>query len=157
MIVDLILAGLLTAVSVECATGPTADAIGGQRETFNAAIRDADIETIGRILSRDVVLVAGTHSDRFIGRDEQLNIWKQDFDSGEGRLVYVRTPNCIVASEITDMAMEYGRWRGENDAGDFAAGSYTAKWRFMDGAWRLEVEVFMTENCGGAACPRERE
>ena len=55
------------------------------------------------------------------------------------------------------MAMEYGRWRGENDAGDFAAGSYSAKWRLIDNAWRLEVEVFMTEECGGDACPRERE
>ena len=155
MIADLIILGLLTGSPAVCASGPVADAIGSQREAFNDAIRDADIDAIASILTGDVVLVAGTHSDRFIGRDEQLGIWQQDFDGNEDRLVYVRTPHCIVTSDVTDMAMEHGRWRGENPAGDFAAGSYSAKWRLGDGAWRLEVEVFMTEECGGKACPRD--
>ncbi len=155
MIADLTLASLLTTGPAVCTEGPVADAIDEQREAFNVAIRDADIDAVGAILSPEVILVAGTHSDRFIGRDKQLQIWQQDFDRGEARLVYVRTPRCIVTSDVTDMAMEYGEWRGENGAGDFAAGSYAAKWRFSGNAWRLEVEVFMTEDCGGDACPSD--
>jgi hypothetical protein len=51
------------------------------------------------------------------------------------------------------MTLEHGHWRGEGPADAFAAGRYTAKWRRTDGAWRIEAEIFMTEGCGGAACP----
>jgi ketosteroid isomerase-like protein len=144
----------LTVSPAACSDGSVASDIAKQRDVFNAAIRNADIDVVASILASEVILVAGTHSDRFIGRDEQLQIWKQDFEGGESRLVYVRTPTCIVPSDVTAMAMEYGRWRGENESGDFAAGSYTAKWRYIDDVWRIEVEVFMTEQCGGGACPR---
>lgn len=36
------------------------------------------------------------------------------------------------------------------------AGSYSAKWRRDDGAWRLEAEIFSTESCGGTYCPEAR-
>lgn len=105
------------------------------------------------MLAADVVLVAGTHSDRFFGRTEQLGIWREDFERNPDRLVYVRTPACIRLSPVGPMASERGTWRGENDSGEYAAGSYTAKWRKIEGDWRLEAEIYMTEACGGAACP----
>ena len=157
MTAGLIIASLLAVSPASCTEGQVTDVIGKQRESFNAAIRDADIDTVGAILALEVILVTGTHSDRFLGRDEQLNIWRQDFDDGQDRLMYVRTPYCIVSSGITDMAMEYGHWRGENSAGDFAAGSYSAKWRLIENVWRIEVEVFMTEECGGQACPQDSD
>lgn len=152
----------LTALALSLALDPAACSddevsrgVERQRHAFNEAIREGELGPIESILTEDVVLVAGTWSDRFIGRDRQLAIWREEFVRGEERLVYVRTPACIVPSTITTMAMEYGQWRGEDPQGNFAAGRYTAKWRFMDGEWRLEAELFMTEQCGGTACPAE--
>ncbi len=157
MIAFAVLAGTLALAPEACSDGPEAAAISDQRQAFNTAIRDGDADAISPILTEDVILVAGTRSDLFTGRDEQLQIWREEFDRGDGRLIYVRAPACIVASDITTMAMEYGRWRGENTTGDLAAGSYVAKWRFVDGAWRIEVEVFMTEDCAGAPCPQAQD
>jgi hypothetical protein len=58
-------------------------------------------------------------------------------------------------SPVAPVALEYGTWRGERETstGDFAAGSYVAKWREQNGRWRLESEIFATEACGGGFCP----
>ena len=59
---------------------------------------------------------------------------------------------------VYPVALEYGTWRGEkpDGAASFAAGSYAAKWRTVDGLWRLESEIFATEDCGGDFCPEEK-
>ncbi|MGK7296155.1 MAG: nuclear transport factor 2 family protein [Candidatus Wenzhouxiangella sp. M2_3B_020] len=137
----------------ECHRGPTVDALETRRATFNDAIRDADLAAIGNVLAADVVLVAGTHSDRFLDRSSQLEIWRDDFGNGPDRFVYVRTPSCIRLSSIGPMAMERGRWRGEDPSGNSASGTYSAKWRRIDDQWRLETETFMTEQCDGTGCP----
>jgi ketosteroid isomerase-like protein len=157
MIVPAFLAGTLALAPGNCLEGPETAEISDQRQSFNAAIRDGDPEAIEGILADDVILVAGTRSDLFTGRAEQLRVWREEFDRGDDRLVFVRTSECIVPSVVTSMAMEYGRWRGENPAGDAAAGSYVAKWRRFADAWRIEVEVFMTESCLGESCPPTRE
>lgn len=144
---------LATLAGADCGAGPVVEAITEQRTAFNEAIAAGDLPAVEAVLAEDVVLVAGTHSDLFTGREAQLGIWQQDFDSGAQRLVYVRTTQCITPSDLLPMAMETGTWRGENQAGDFASGTYSAKWRLIDDAWRLEAEVFMTEDCGGSACP----
>lgn len=136
-----------------CAEAGDAFPIVERREAFNVAIRDGDLSTIEAILTDDVVLVAGTHSDLFLDREAQLDIWRSEFEKGSDRLIYLRTPECVERSDIAPMALEYRHWRGAGPGDDFAAGRYTAKWREVDGAWRLEAEVFMTTSCGGGACP----
>jgi ketosteroid isomerase-like protein len=157
MIPSLVLAAALGTAAPGCESTPVAQQIEQQRERFNDAIRTADLDAIKSVLAEDVVLVAGTHSDQFIGREAQLTVWRQEFERGDERLVYVRTTTCITASNITSMAMETGQWRGEDPAGNFSAGRYTAKWRNIEGTWRLEAELFMTERCGGASCPETAE
>lgn len=143
-----------------CAGGPTADAVTAQRERFNAAIRNKDIDTIDEILADEVVLVTGTDSDVYTGRVRQLALWARDFESEE-RLIYVRTPSCIELSGDFGLALEHGRWRGapETDAAPdrTADGRYTAKWRRTEGIWRLEAEVYMTDTCGRLICPPTEE
>lgn len=131
------------------------DAILAQRNIFNAAIRSLDIEAIADVLVEDVLLITGTGSDVYQGREVQLNIWRGDADD-RNRAIYVRKPTCVQASPIFPIAMEYGRWRGGNshEAASFASGSYTAKWRKTDDTWRLEVETYMTTRCGGSFCPK---
>jgi len=136
-----------------CAEADAAAPIVERRQAFNAAIRDADLAAIGAVLAPDVVLVTGTDSDLFQGREAQLAVWREDFEKkADDRMVYVRTPECVERSDVAPIALEHGHWRGEGLAGAFAAGRYTAKWRRQE-EWRIEAEVFMTTECGGAACP----
>lgn len=125
-----------------------------RRTAFNEAIAAKRIEGIADVLADDVVLVTATDSVVFAGREAQLAIWRDDFGDRR-RAVYVRTPDCIRVFSVTPIAFEYGRWRGEREVAreNFAIGRYTAKWRRIDGAWRLEAEVFATEACGGDFCP----
>jgi ketosteroid isomerase-like protein len=130
------------------------DAVKAQRTVFNQAIAAKDLSAMATVLAENVLLVTGTNSDRFDGRDTQLHLWGDDFASPD-RAVYVRTPQCVRVSAMAPVALEYGRWRGERERGaeNFAAGSYSAKWRLADGVWRLEAELFATEDCGGDFCP----
>lgn len=137
-----------------CAEAEAAAPIVEQRQAFNAAIRDADLAAIEAVLAPDVVLVTGTDSDLFQGREAQLAVWRSDFEKrADDRMVYVRTPECVERSDLAPIALEHGHWRGEGPAGTFAVGRYTAKWR-REGEWRIEAEVFMTTACGGAGCPQ---
>lgn len=125
-----------------------------QRQLFNRAIIDKDIQAIENVLHDEVILITGTDSDVYTGKAAQLAIWSSEFSKPD-RAVYMRTPACIRVSPVYPVALEYGTWRGEkpDSAGSFAAGSYAAKWRTVDGFWRLESEIFATEDCGGDFCP----
>lgn len=80
-----------------CSNQPQADAIRTQRATFNDAIAEKNVAAIESGLAEEVVLITGTDSDQYLGRAEQLDLWRQDFASPE-RLVYTRTPECIELS-----------------------------------------------------------
>ena len=131
------------------------EAVRAQRAAFNQAILAQDIETMAALMHENIILVTGTASDVFTGRAAQLALWQQDFAT-PGRAIYVRTTDCVRVSDVYPVALEKGHWRGvrENDTGSFAAGSYAAKWRHVDGAWLLESEVFVTEACDGDFCPQ---
>lgn len=129
-------------------------AIRAARAAFNRALAAGDLAGVAAVLADKAVLIAGTDSAILAGRKAQLAVWKRDF-ADAGRAVYERLPETITLSPIGSMAMEHGRWRGvaRGNAADFAAGTYTAKWRHLRGAWVIEAEIFMTEACGGAFLP----
>lgn len=156
LILALLLAIALPASADDCddPSSPDAGQILARRTVFNEAIAARDIEAIADLLAQDVVLVTGTDSIVFAGREAQLATWRDDFGDRR-RAVYVRTPDCIRVFSVTPIALEYGSWRGEREMGrdHFATGRYSAKWRRIDGAWRLEAEIFATEACAGDLCP----
>jgi len=145
-----LLAIALPALADNCNPQSSLDSaeISARRSAFNEAIAARHIEVIADLLAEDVVLVTGTDSVVFTGRDAQLATWRDDFGDGR-RAVYVRTPDCIRVFSVTPIALEYGHWRGEREVAreNFAIGRYTAKWRRIDGAWRLEAEVFAVRCC----------
>lgn len=147
-----------TPICADAGDSAQAAAIRGQRDAFNAAIRTLDIDAIEAVLAEDVLLITGTGSDVYTGREAQLDIWRADSEI-RGRAIYVRTPACVQVSPTFPIAMEYGTWHGgeSHAAASFAAGSYTAKWRFTDSIWLLEVETYMTQRCGGSFCPKAEE
>lgn len=117
-----------------------------QRAAFNRALADADLDAIGAILARDVILVAGTDSAVISGRKAQLAAWKREFAAAD-RTVYARLADDIEISPVEPVAMERGRWSGITRSNlPIAQGSYAAKWRNVGGTWLLEAEIFVT--CG---------
>lgn len=139
---------------VACADGAAAEAIEARRSAFNAAIADEDAASIASVLAEDVLLITGTDSVLFSGRQAQVDLWSGDFQSDQ-RLVYVRTPECIQVSERFPIALERGHWRGQHQDGRPGAvrGAYSAKWRHDGEDWRLEAEIFMTAECDESICP----
>ena len=129
--------------------------ISAARTEFNLAIQEEDADSIRRVLSENVVLVTGTDSISIIGRQEQLDIWNEDFNSTDP-LIFNRTPSCIVGSNIYPIALEYGNWTGakHNDDINSVSGEYSAKWRRKDEVWVIESETYMTTDCSGDLCPR---
>ena len=130
--------------------------IRAQRGAFNRAIATGDVKGITAVLADNVQLITGTDSKLVAGKTAQLARWSQDLrDPSRG--IYVRTPDRIRVSSIRPMALETGHWRGVDTASakDWAAGDYVAKWRRIDGAWRIESETYMTMACGGTYCPKK--
>lgn len=147
------MAGAEQADARRCAEADAAAPIIQRREAFNVAIRDGALDAVADVLAEDVVLVAGSHSDLFLGREAQLAIWRSEFGEGDNRMIYVRTPECVQRSAVAPIALEDGHWLGQGQGETFAAGRYSAKWRRIEGEWRLEGELFMTDRCSGEACP----
>jgi ketosteroid isomerase-like protein len=120
-------------------------AIRARRAAFNRAIAEGDAAAIGPILARDCVMVTGTDSAVISGRMGQVKVWRREFAS-PARMVYARMPDQVTISPVEPIAMEHGRWEGIDSTSDVmaAAGTYTAKWRELGGAWVIEAELFLT-------------
>jgi hypothetical protein len=114
-----------------------------RRAAFNRAIAEADLHAIEPILARDAVLVTGTDSAVIAGRRAQLFAWKREF-TAPARTLYTRTPETIICSAVEPIALELGQWLGTSDGQAIASGSYSAKWREIDGAWVIEAEIYLT-------------
>jgi ketosteroid isomerase-like protein len=148
---------LLVGVKGADAAPPSADeaAIRAARASFNAAIASGDIAGIGAAFADNAQLVTGTDSTVYAGKAAQLAVWSQDLKN-KSRGLYIRTPVRVTISPLLPMAMESGHWRGvdSKSPNDWASGEYVAKWRRIDGTWKIESESYMTTACGGAYCPK---
>lgn len=137
----------ISAPSQQCHTNEVTAKIVKQRDLFNKAIENADVDAIAALLSESVILVTGSDSVLFTGKQAQLDIWQSDFDKGDERDIYLRTTQCVTLSSLGTMAMEYGQWEGIRGDNLLYSGSYSAKWRFNGASqsWLLEAEIFMTD------------
>ena len=124
-------------------TAATDLAIRLRRAAFNRALAEADLAAIGPLLAMGVVMVTGTDSAVIAGRKAQLMAWKREFGAKE-RMIYIRTPETIIASPVEPIAMEHGVWQGVVDGITQASGSYSAKWRTVGGDWVIEAEIYVT-------------
>ena len=131
--------------------------IRSQRAAFNRALAAADFAAIGKILADDAQMVTGADSTIVAGKAAQLALWSEDLQ-GPKRRVYVRTTNRVQLSPVAPMALETGHWRGHQISAprNWASGDYVAKWRRIDGAWKIETETYMATACGGTFCPTRK-
>lgn len=128
-----------------------------QRAAFNRALAAGNVRGIAPVLAEYAQLVTGADSMTVSGKAAQLALWTEDL-SGPKRRSYVRTPTRIRVSPVGPMALETGEWRGFQLSAkrNWASGDYVAKWRRIDGVWKLESETYMATACGGTFCPTRR-
>ena len=133
----------------------SAAAIRAARAAFNRAIMAGDMAGIEAALADNAQVMRGTSSAVVSGKAAQLEFWRR-VRLGDAPEQYQRTPTRIDLSKIAPMALETGTWRGGTLAStaNWASGRYVAKWRKIEGAWRIESEVFMSVACGGTLCPK---
>lgn len=125
-------------------THSTELAIRTRRASFNRAIVAGDTQAIGPILARDCVMITGSDSAVIAGRLAQVKVWRREF-AAPLRAIYLRTPKAFDVSAVEAIALESGSWTATAQNGACTAtGAYAAKWRFAEGEWVIEAEVFVT-------------
>lgn len=121
------------------------------RAESNAAIARHDTAGIAAHFAPNVVVVAST-SSQTIGRDENARVFAEIFQERPD-VTYTRTPETVDVYLPWRMASERGRWVGswsEADGKVMIGGTYFAKWRQLNGAWKIESETFVPDRCEGA-------
>ncbi|MFN7978165.1 MAG: nuclear transport factor 2 family protein [Vicinamibacterales bacterium] len=142
------------AVAMAAAAPPAADdaaAIRAARAQSNAAIAAHDVPGIQRHWLADVHIVTSTGAQG-TGRDVNGERMSQQF-ARRPDTVYVRTPVTVDVFDQWQVASERGEWTGrwtEPDGVVDIRGTYLAKWRKVDGAWRIQTEVFVPTSCRGS-------
>lgn len=128
-------------------------AIRDQRAAFNRAIAAADLPAIAAVLADNVQMITGSDSIQVAGKQAHLDRWAEGFKD-PNRLIYVRTTDRVTVSPLLPIALETGHGRGAASAqpNDWIGGDYTAKWRCIDGVWKVEVETYVTMRCRGRLC-----
>jgi ketosteroid isomerase-like protein len=132
--------------------GPDAREIRRRRESSNAAIARHDTAGIAAILAGDVIVRSST-SAIDIGRDPHVRSFAE-WMAARPDVVYRRTPDRVDVFAAWQMASESGRWTGswtEPDGRVSIGGTYFAKWRLEDGAWKVESETYVPDRCSGSA------
>lgn len=130
--------------------GPDAREIRRRRESSNSAIARHDTAGIGAILAPHLVVVSST-SAQSVGRQAMLQRFAEQFRSRPD-VTYRRTPEEVRVFAPWQMASERGQWTGswtDPDGRVSLRGSYSAKWRRIDGTWLVESETYVPESCAG--------
>lgn len=146
-------AGLLLGPGVASAQGSEAErAIRDARARSNAAIDRQDTAAIAREWMPDIHVVSST-SGQTAGATANAQRMAESF-ARRPDTKWVRTPDRIEVFEAWDVASERGAWVGtwtEPDGAMRISGTYQAQWRRVDGAWRIQAEVFVPLRCAGSA------
>ena len=130
----------------------TAYAVRAARAKSNTAIAHRDTATLVSMVSLSYHSVSSRNAHTN-GRDGVRAQWRAQFTT-HADVSYVRTPNAVRVFAPWQMAEENGTWVGrwaEPDGRVEIRGTYTAKWRRIDGVWLLEAEVYMPRSCTGSA------
>jgi ketosteroid isomerase-like protein len=132
-------------------------AIVAARTRSNAAIARHDTVGIAREMMRDVTVVSSTST---VGTGVATNVSRMAAQfARRPDTRWVRTPDTIAVFDAWGVASERGQWVGtwtEPDGPVVIGGSYEAQWRRVDGAWRIQGELFVPLRCTGGAYCRAR-
>lgn len=155
VVMALMIASGVVTLAVQTAQPAPADdaaAIRAARTDSNRAIARHDVPGIARHWTADVHIVTST-SAQGSGREVNGQRMAQQFERRPDT-IYVRTPATVDVFAPWGVASERGEWTGrwtEPDGTVDIAGTYLAQWRKVDGAWRIQAELFVPTRCGGSA------
>ena len=144
-------AGPLWSPEDDTTGGPDGRTIRALRERSNEAIARHDTAGIAALFAPRAVVVSST-SNVTVGRDSNAKAFADLFLTRPD-VVFRRTPSEVTLEPRWRMASEEGRWTGRWTAPDGQvniAGRYFAKWRQLEGQWRIESETFVPERCAGS-------
>lgn len=141
------------AARAQGSTATAVAAIRNLRASSNAAIARHDTAGIGAILAPNVVVVS-SNSSHTEGRDANVQRFAEQF-AARPDVTYRRVPATVQVFSPWGMASEHGRWTGSwTDAEGrkvTIGGPYFAKWRQLNGAWRVESETYVPDHCRGSS------
>jgi uncharacterized protein (TIGR02246 family) len=118
----------------------TEAAIREARRASNEAIARRDAAAIASLLMPAYHVVTARGAQRQ-GRDESRRNWEAMF-AADSALRYERIPIEVRVHEELGVAHETGEWTG-TAAGEQLRGVYSARWQRVEGAWRIEAEIFV--------------
>ncbi|HTE00911.1 MAG TPA: nuclear transport factor 2 family protein [Mucilaginibacter sp.] len=114
--------------------------IKASRSASNAAIAKHDIDGIAKYWLPDFTQTIGRGTS-MKGKDSIIASWKELFRTN-ATASYVRKPAAIIVGDNGIMAWETGTWTAKNSYSK--GGKYSAMWRKINGAWRLQAELFVS-------------
>lgn len=130
--------------------------IAAARARSNAAIAAHDTAAIAREWMPDIHVVSSA-GVQTAGTDANARAMQAAF-TRRPDTKWVRSPTRIALFERWQVASEEGEWIGtwtDPDGPVRITGTYLAQWRFADGQWKIQAEVFVPLTCaGGAYCAR---
>jgi len=152
----LVALGLVLTSDIAAQGVDPAQEIRAARTRSNAAIARHDTAAIAREWMPDLHVVSST-SAQSAGADANASRMAETF-ARRPDTKWVRTAEEIEAFDAWDVASERGTWVGtwtEPDGPVRISGTYQAQWRRVDGAWKIQAELFVPLRCSGSAyCAR---
>lgn len=122
------------------------------RARSNAAIAAHDLDAIVREWMPDVTVVSASGRGS-CGQQTCRGFLARQF-AARPDTVYVRTPHKLTVFAPWTVAAEEGEWIGtwtEPDGALRIGGSYQAQWRYVEGRWLIQGELFVPLHCAGSA------
>jgi len=121
------------------------------RLAFNRAIREQDVDVIGRFFAPEYHIITG-RSQQSHGVAAERNLWAAMFAS-DPTFVCQRDTRELRINHDWGLAEELGDWNcsftSQNEPVHYS-GVYAAKWqRAVGGSWLIQSEVFTTMACDG--------
>jgi len=122
------------------------------RLAFNQAIREQDVDAIGRFFAPEYHIITG-RSQQSHGVAEERNLWAAIF-AADPTFVCQRDTRELRINHDWGLAEELGDWNcsftSQNEPVHYS-GVYAAKWqRSVGGNWLIQSEVFTTMACDGS-------
>jgi ketosteroid isomerase-like protein len=119
---------------------PDEELIRKARQPSNDAIARRDLESIGKFLLDDFVIIRGNGTIE-IGKARNTQMWKKMIEETP-QTYFERVPaEIIISKNNPNLAWESGNWKGFNTYSK--GGRYSAQWKKKDGEWKLQAELFV--------------
>jgi ketosteroid isomerase-like protein len=110
------------------------------RQTSNEAIIRKDVEVITSFWLDDYVVIRGSGAV-VAGKENNKADWNAIFKETPNTYFERISSEIVISKSNPYLAWENGIWKGFNTYSK--GGRYSAQWKKVDGAWKLQAELFV--------------